>query len=566
VVVKAGNPPHKQKKRNPQKGRPQRQSLPPTTALLRYIIDALSLLLITEKVGKGTQKRIEAVIAVAEAADEKDRSEKDKKETSGATVTQGIDPVTRDDIRDDLIKVHDSLIKHLNVMQNTALESLTGINTLSLKTTEISGESKNLTAQIGKVTESTDKIASNTTAYRDVVLTGKTQENKTRLDPKILVDLQRKDKQLWVDIHDKGDVNTLSKSLSVLVEQANTAIDSLVGSDDKPDDAKVVAVLKTRGDALLLTFNSKAACGWVRRADNISVFTEAFVKNSFVRQRRYNLVVPRVPLTFNPEDLKHLRELEETNGLAKYSLYKAKWIKPAERRRPDQLYAYLMLTTLDVGAANAIIRDGLFICNARVRPTKQKQEPMQCMKCRKWGHFAATCTAEEDTCGSCGEAHRTAACTAIGKVHCVSCKDDSHPSRDRRCPEFLRRCAIFDERNPGNTMPYFPTDEDWTLAVRPDRISIPERFPAKFAVNSLPSKDNTPHSPRKKRKTNKAGKAIQGYPNNIPVAPPHQRSSDPATRPLAAGVDWRAILPDASTVGPDNTDEQYPHPRDAPGW
>ena len=130
-------------------------------------------------------------------------------------------------------------------MQNTAIETLSGVNTLSLKTSEISGESKNLKAQIGKVMESTDKIASNTTAYRDAVLTVKTQENKIRLDPKILVDLQRKDKQLWVDIHDKGDVNTLSKSLSALVEQANTAIESLVHSDDKPGDVKVVAVLKT---------------------------------------------------------------------------------------------------------------------------------------------------------------------------------------------------------------------------------------------------------------------------------------------------------------------------------
>ena len=528
----------------------------------------LSLLLDTEKVGKGAQKRIETVIAFAKAADEKVRGEKDKNEAASITVNQGAGTPTstREDIRADLMEIHDSLIKHLTVMQQTAVVALTGINTLTLRTTEISGESKNLTAQIGKVTESTDKIASNTTAYRDVVLSGKTQENKTRLDPKILVDLQRKDKQLWVDIHDKGDANTLSKSLTTLVEQANTAIEALVDSDDKPDEVKVVAVLKTRGDALLLTFNSKDACGWVRRADNISTFTETFAKNSFVRQRRYNLVVPRVPLTFNPEDPKHLRELEEANGLAKYSLYKAKWIKPVERRRPDQLFAYLMLTALDVEAANAIIRDGLFICSARVRPTKQKQEPMQCMKCRKWGHFAAACTAEEDTCGSCGEAHRTAACTASGKVHCVSCKEDSHPSRDRRCPEFLRRCAIFDERNPENTMPYFPTGEDWTLAVRPDRVPILERFPTRYAVNSLPTKDNTPQSPRRKRNTNKAGKAVQGYPNNIPLAPPRQRSPDAVGRRLAAGEERRANPPDASTPDPDNTDEQYPHPRDAPGW
>jgi hypothetical protein len=108
------------------------------------------------------------------------------------------------------------------------------------------------------------------------------------------------------------------------------------------------------------------------------------------------------------------------------------------------------------------------------------------MKCRNWGHFAKECHAQTDTCGTCGENHHTKSCTSSGKTYCVSCKDNSHASWDRKCPEFTRRRAIHDERNPENEMPFYPTDQDWSLTARPPRIPLSERFPQKFAVNSLP--------------------------------------------------------------------------------
>jgi len=61
-----------------------------------------------------------------------------------------------------------------------------------------------------------------------------------------------------------------------------------------------------------------------------------------------------------------------------------------------------------------------------------------------------------------------------------------HTSWNRKCPEFSRCSAIMDKRNPGNSMPYFLTDQDWTLETRPARILTDKRFPAKYAVNSLP--------------------------------------------------------------------------------
>jgi hypothetical protein len=108
------------------------------------------------------------------------------------------------------------------------------------------------------------------------------------------------------------------------------------------------------------------------------------------------------------------------------------------------------------------------------------------MKCRKWGHFASDCIAEKDTCGTCGGEHRTSACTNTTRRHCVSCKSDSHTSWDRNCPEFKRKCVWYDDKHPENKLRYFPTEDEWTKAQRPERIPIPERFPARYAVGSLP--------------------------------------------------------------------------------
>lgn len=46
---------------------------------------------------------------------------------------------------------------------------------------------------------------------------------------------------------------------------------------------------------------------------------------------------------------------------------------------------------------------------------------------------------------------------------------------------------VLDEKNSVNNMPFFPLEQDWTLALasRPSRIPIKEWFPATYTVNSL---------------------------------------------------------------------------------
>jgi hypothetical protein len=139
-------------------------------------------------------------------------------------------------------------------------------------------------------------------------------------------------------------------------------------------------------------------------------FTEGFSKGSHIRERSFNLIIPRVPIVFKLENRMHHREIREVNGLKDHSIWKVRWIKLVARRCMGQMHAYAVLTVLSAEYTNTLIRDGLIVCGIRVRPEKQKMEPIQCMKCRKWGHFSGECTASDDTCGTCGGEHHMNTC------------------------------------------------------------------------------------------------------------------------------------------------------------
>ena len=397
-------------------------------------------------------------------------------------------------VRRDLQAMCEHLNGQFNQLGKANKEVLDIANKTLKEAEETKGAVKDTATEVSKVTKSTDKLASETVTYRDALLATPKQANKVSTDPRILSDMDRKARQILVEIFDTEGNNTLEKSVTELVKKANEVLASLQGAD-KPKDIKVLTALKMRNETLLLTLNSKESAEWVSETKNEIAFTDAFSEGSHIRGRVYNLIVPRVPITFEPSNLKHLREAEEVNSLEKYAIKSVRWIKPIERRCLDQTHAFAVFSIATAGHANLLIKDGLNICGTKVRPKRQKTEPMQCMKCQRWGHFANNCQAEKESCGTCGAAHCTNTCNNKSKVYCVSCDDNSHASWDRNCPEFIRRCAIFDEHNPKNRMPYYPMEQDWTLVTRLGRLPMEERYLKKFTVNSLPTQTGKKKEP-----------------------------------------------------------------------
>ena len=377
-----------------------------------------------------------------------------------------------------------SLANHMDIQNST--------KKLGEAAEVISKASEEVSKKLAEASDTSNKLTSTVSSYKDMLLAEpKPQMAGTRTgprhgpptDPKISRDIERKAKQVLVDIYNKEIVK---QSLDKLKNKFNKLIRELEDAEKPSEDSEVQQIVKLRNGGLILQFGSKTVAEWFRQSHVELTILPKIDESATVKERNFQVLVPRVPTTFDPTKEEYLREIEELNNIHAKRLRKAKWIKPIYRRAMGQQFAHLALTVSTPEDANILIRDGLYICGTKTYPRKMKVEPKQCMKCRKWGHFANECLAERDSCGNCGEDHMTKDCPDKDRRYCVSCKNDSHASWDRECPEFKRRVDRIDKGHPENALTYFPTEEDWTYHSRPRELQLDERFPAKYAVASLP--------------------------------------------------------------------------------
>ncbi|KAF8258713.1 hypothetical protein EI94DRAFT_1503954, partial [Lactarius quietus] len=224
---------------------------------------------------------------------------------------------------------------------------------------------------------------------------------------------------------------------------------------------EIQEVIQLRNGSMILQFKSKEAADWLHVPENKHAFTRRFDPDTTIMDRVHPIMVPRIPITFDPSNPVHLREVKEINRLPNKTIKKARWIKLVYRHATGQSHTHAIFTITSVVAANTILKDGLYVCNVRTFPSKLKHKPKQCMKCHKWGHFIAECKAQADTCGTCTSQHRMNECNIEGKMYCISCRSDDHASWDRNCLEFLCKCDEYSMFHPENHLVYFPTEEDW---------------------------------------------------------------------------------------------------------
>ncbi|KAJ8456811.1 hypothetical protein ONZ45_g18570 [Pleurotus djamor] len=102
---------------------------------------------------------------------------------------------------------------------------------------------------------------------------------------------------------------------------------------------------------------------------------------------------------------------------------------------------------------------------------KAKTEPIRCLKCQEYGHLVKTCKKEVSVCSTCAAHHDNQGPCPLkdqkAEHQCVACKTKGHASWERACPTRLRLQRELDQRHESNRLPYFPTDEPWTLRSTP---------------------------------------------------------------------------------------------------
>ena len=282
---------------------------------------------------------------------------------------------------------------------------------------------------IAKVSDTSTQLASTASTYKDALINSNAQmrgrtDNSTQIDPRIIRDAERKSRHILIDTM---DTKITKASIVEIKEKVSNALKT---STNPPplQDTTILDINKTRKGGFTVLFKEKEVINWLQDWDAEFHFTTEIAPDAEIIKRLYSILVPRIPITFDPSNEAHLREVEECNNLPSGTIAKARWIKPEYRRVQGQKAAHAIFAFKDATNANKCIRDGIQVCSLRVRPNRLKHEPMQCMKCRRWGHFAHSCTAEMDTCGTCRGKHKTKDCMTRDRMFCVSCKTTPTPA------------------------------------------------------------------------------------------------------------------------------------------
>lgn len=198
------------------------------------------------------------------------------------------------------------------------------------------------------------------------------------------------------------------KGITELKDKFEVALNSL--TPPPPMGTKIQEINKLRNGGIVIQLSTKEAADWLQDPANEIDFTSKLDDMAYIKDRAYPIVVPRIPLTFDPSNQEHLREIESANGLQPKTIGKARWIKPIYRRHPKQKFTSATLSLTSANKANQLIRDGMYINSVRTYHKRLKYEPKQCMKCRKWGHYTSKCLATLNVCSTCGEDHMTQDC------------------------------------------------------------------------------------------------------------------------------------------------------------
>lgn len=227
-------------------------------------------------------------------------------------------------------------------------------------------------------------------------------------------------------------------------------------------EGKIRSVIPQRNGGTLIEVDSDALAKWFANPENKIGICGALGDGVSFRTKLYNVLAFNVPLTLDPGAPGHREEINEINDLEGNTVAALRWAKPIARRSPNQRSAHLVLSFSNPVAANRAISNGIIICHKKCHVERMKKEPIRCLKCQGWNHMANQCERTWDICSNCAGDHRTSNCPRPRSTRCVTCSSNDHASWSRECPSFIKRLSEFNERNPENSLPFFPTADPWT--------------------------------------------------------------------------------------------------------
>ncbi len=287
--------------------------------MLQTVVKAIHMIIDKDKPDKKVRASLEDMLKFIS-----DMEEKENKRAESAMAQPEVSTLYKA-IKQDLSRMHEALARQMDGVLDTASATLTNTEKTLTDTQNLKEETKEISSKVRKVNDATTMQS-----YHDILAQSLAAVSKPSLDPKVLGDMECRAQQILIDIFNEDGNNTLSKSLTELIAKANETIGK-IEDVDKPAKVYIESALQTCKGGLILTLNNKEAANWLRQTEHEMAFTEGFSKGLHIRERSYNLIMPRVPIIFELENRSHLREIEEANNLMDQVIHKARWIKLVAR-------------------------------------------------------------------------------------------------------------------------------------------------------------------------------------------------------------------------------------------
>ncbi|KAF8483198.1 hypothetical protein JB92DRAFT_2763031 [Gautieria morchelliformis] len=284
--------------------------------------------------------------------------------------------------------------------------------------------------------------------------------------PSNLARAKARERQILIDGDPQAEQNALTElTEQELVAKANEAID-ILGDDHSHISRAFVGAKKLANGGIVFDLETVEAARWIQA--NKIAFLSKFSGTAMIKDRALSVIVEYVPLNHSPDVLAEMGKIERDSKLPSGSLISTRWIKPVHRRTAGQKSAHIIVKFSSTEATNQSIREGLIIAGKRTWARRMKREPCRCLKCQAYNarHIAAECNSHE-TCGTCGDEHRTADCQESDpkrchRYKCANCNMQGQASWDRTCPTFRAACVAAEKSDPEHTYRFFPDEHLWT--------------------------------------------------------------------------------------------------------
>ena len=369
---------------------------------------------------------------------------------------------------DNLHKQLETNINFLKVAASSQAEATEKANALLGKLERICNQAESTAKEIE---QSAKTAATSATTYRDALINGKTPDPPSTPQSfnqrKAMNRVNIMACQLMVEYEGKGQeklTRICPQGIShgqFIKEQVTNRLKPAEDSNGPlPNNAFVRLVNTYENFRALIEMNSAESADWMKTYPN-RILGDILGCEIKIVGRVYPVVARFMPITFEiTQDA--IRQIEKDASLPPNSIQEATWIKDPTKRLNSQKYANIKFLCTTPQTANKMISGPVYGAGSRLAIHKDIRLPGVCNKCQRYGHVARNCHENTDTCGICGEEHRTSTCNNSQIRKCTPCGSTNHPTNSVDCPIYRQREQAMADKDPEAVSPFYLTSDIWT--------------------------------------------------------------------------------------------------------